>query len=475
MLTASISGVPPFTLQWQLNGTNFDNRLIKTVAGNGSSIDSGNGGLATNAGLNIPDGVALDSLGNLYISDSGSGTIRKVNASGMITTYAGKGSVGLPAGDGGPATNASIRNPNGVAIDAAGNLFIADNSGGQVRKVNAAGIISTLAGNRQSGFSGDGGPATNASLENPTDVAADSSGNVFIADSGHGCVRKVDTNGFITTVAGTGTNQPFSGDGGAATNAGLSTPKSVAVDFSGDLFIADTSHGTIRKVDTNGIITSVAGIGSTGSFAGDGGPATNATFSAPVAVKVDAAGNIFILDSSYGRIRKVDTNGIISTVAGKGNFTGFTIAGDGGPATNALFNQAVALVLDAVDNIYIADSLYDRVREIYVSPTLSLTNVSLTNAGSYTLTVTSPYGTATVNQTVAIGLAPLQYTLPISNKVTFQFTGKAVAKYVLQSATNLTLPVVWTPVATNFASPTGLWTATATNKSPNLYYRVSTP
>jgi hypothetical protein len=260
--------------------------IITTVAGGGNNVP-GDGGPATSASLS-PLGVAVDAAGNLFIADRG---IRKVAAAtGIITTVAGTGSSGF-SGDGGPATSASLA-PYSVAVDAAGNLFIADTNNQRVRKVAAAtGIITTVAGTGAFGFSGDGGPATSASLRNPEGVAVDAAGNLFIADSLNHRVRKVATaTGIITTVAGSGT---------------FGSPRSVAVDAAGNLFIAEGSSHRVRKVAAaTGIITSLAGTGEVG-FSGDGGPALSASLRNPEGVAVDAAGNLFIVDAGNQRVRKV--------------------------------------------------------------------------------------------------------------------------------------------------------------------------
>ncbi|HZM04635.1 MAG TPA: hypothetical protein VFC44_16640, partial [Candidatus Saccharimonadales bacterium] len=252
------SGAGPLTYQWQHNGTNLPN-IIATMAGKGTEGYSGDGGAATNASLFYPDGVAADGDGNVFIADTYNSRIRKIDTNGIITTVAGNGTNGY-AGDGGPATNARLSYIPGVAADSVGNLFIADVNNGRIRLVSTAGVISTVAGGTKSGFSGDGGPATNAGLNGPRGVAVDGFGNIFIADTGNYVIRKVSTNGIITTVAGRGPGRTSSiGDGGPATNGWLNGPHGVAVDGFGNIFIADTGNFVIRKVSTNGIITTVAG------------------------------------------------------------------------------------------------------------------------------------------------------------------------------------------------------------------------
>ena len=333
--------------------------IISTIAGNGTAGYSGDGGPAASAELNSPSGVAVDFSGNIYIADYKNNRIRRVDASGVISTVAGKGTAGY-SGDGGPASSAELSTPSGVAVDTSGNIYIADSSNNCVRKVDASGVISTVAGNGTAGYSGDGGPAVSAELSSPSGVAVDTSGNIYIADDKNNCIRKVDASGVISTVAGNGTGG-YSGDGGPATSAELSTPSGVAVDASSNIYIADSSNNCIRKVDASGVISTVAGKG-TGGYSGDGGPASSAELSSPFGVAVDASGNIYIADDKNNRIRKVDASGVISTVAGNG--TG-GYSGDGGPATSAQLNSPSGLAVDSSGNIYIADTTNYRVREVY--------------------------------------------------------------------------------------------------------------
>jgi len=326
---------------------------ISTVAGNGTEGFSGDGGPATSAQLIYPYSVAVDGAGNLYIADTLDNRIRKVSG-GTITTVAGNGGNGF-SGDGGPATSAALNDPQGIAVDSAGNLFIADTRNSRIRKVSG-GTITTVAGNGTGILSGDGGPATSAQLNFPIGVAVNAAGNLYIADMFNNCIRKV-SGGTITTVAGNGT-EGFSGDRGPATSAQLGFPQGVAVDAVGDLYIADTDNYRIRKV-SGGTIATVSGNG-TGVFSGDGGPAVSAQLSQPEGVAVDGAGNIFIADPNNNRVRKV-SGGAIATVAGNGT-AGFS--GDGGPATNASLNSPRGLAVDGAGNLYIADVGNGRIRKI---------------------------------------------------------------------------------------------------------------
>ena len=277
---------------------------------------------------------------------------------GIITTVAGNGINGN-SGDGDPATNASLSNPQGVAVDGFGNLLIADSGNNRIREISTSGIITTVAGTNGGPYFGDGGPAINAGLNQPTGAAVDASGNLFIADYGNNRIRQVDTDGIITTLAGTNISG-FSGDGGTAINAQLFLPQSVAQDATGNLFIADTRNNRIRKIGADGIITTIAGTNASG-FSGDGGPATIAKLSAPQGVTADVAGNLFIADTGNNRIRKISTNGIIATVAGTNSF-GY--AGDDGPSANAKLFHPTSVVVDDFGNLFIADSLNNRIRQV---------------------------------------------------------------------------------------------------------------
>jgi len=331
---------------------------ITTIAGNGTAGYSGDRGAATLARISNPYGVALDSSGNLYIADSHNNRIRKVSTSGMITTVAGNGTWGYN-GDNIAATAAELANPTGVALDSSGNLYIADLENARIRRVSTSGIITTVAGKATPGFSGDGGSATSAELLMPCGIALDSSGNLFIADNNNYRIRKVDASGTITTVAGDGT-AAFNGDGIIATSAEISNPTGVALDSSGNLYIADQGNNRIRKVSTSGIITTVAG-GGTGGL-GDGGAATSAELSAPSCVVVDSSGNLYIADTNDGCIVRVNTSGIITIVAGDGTF-GYN--GDNIAPTAAKLALPYGVALDSSGSLYIADSLNQRIRKVH--------------------------------------------------------------------------------------------------------------
>jgi len=331
--------------------------IITTTAGNGTQGYTGDAGPATGAGLDYPIGVAVDASGNLYIADAGNNRVCKVDRAGIITTVAGNGAQGY-TGDGGPAVLAKLDYPMNVALDASGNLYIADDGNNRIRRVDRAGIITTVAGNGTQGYSSEGF-ATGAELEQPTGVAVDSAGNLYIADNQNFCIRRVDNRGIITTVAGNGT-QGYGGDGGPAADAELNYPAGVAVDSAGNFYIADARNNRIRRVDAGGIITTVAGNGIQG-YGGDGGLATSAELNYPAGVAFDASGNLYIADNGNNRIRRVDTGGVITTVAGNG-IQGY--GGDGGPATGAELNYPAGVALDASGNLYIADIKNNRIRKV---------------------------------------------------------------------------------------------------------------
>jgi hypothetical protein len=327
---------------------------ITTVAGNGICGYFGDGGPATSAELNGPTGVALDGAGHLYIADQANCRVREVSV-GTITTVAGNGTCGY-GGDGGPATSAELNSPTGVALDGAGNLYIADRSNCRVREVSG-GTITTVVGNGTCGYGGDSGPATSAKLNNPTGVALDGAGNLYIADYGNCRVREV-SGGTIATVAGNG-SCGYAGDGGPATSAKLNHTYGVAVDGAGNLYISDPLNCRVREV-SGGTITTVAGNGTCG-YAGDGGPATSAELNGPTGVALDGAGNLYIGDSGNCRVREV-SGGTITTVAGNG-ICGY--AGDGGPATSAKLSGPTGVALDGAGDLYIADRSNNVVREVF--------------------------------------------------------------------------------------------------------------
>jgi uncharacterized protein (TIGR03437 family) len=338
---------------------------LTRVAGTSRRGFSGDGGPATQAQLNSPWDLAVDDNGNLFIADTSNNRVRKVTADGIITTVAGSGWGGF-WGDGGPAVYAGV-GPVGIALDHQGNLYIADGSN-RIRKVTPDGVIQTTAGNGQRGSTGDGGRALDAALasNSVSDVAVDSSGNVYFSTTGRSAgnqdvpdnrIRMISTDGTITTIAGTGPSGT-AGDNGPAIAAQLTMPFSLAIDQHGNIFVAD--YWRVRKVATDGRISTIAG-GTFSGFSGDGGPAVKAQFSAADSIAVNADGEIFIADVGNKRIRKIAADGAIATVAGAGVAS---FSGDGGPAIDAQLDQALSVAVDADANVYIADFVNSRVRRV---------------------------------------------------------------------------------------------------------------
>jgi len=324
--------------------------IITTVAGNGVPDFTGDAGLALQASLNFPSDVALDSRNNLYISDRSNNRIRKVDGNGIITTFAGQGSPGF-GGDFGPAKDALLKYPFGICIDVQDSLFIADRGNNRIRRVDGNGIITTFAGDGMHFFSGDYGPAEQASLAYPTDVAKDSQGNVYIADRNNNRIRKVDRTGVITTFMGTGVPE-FNGDNEIAVETNLHLPFAITVDAKGDkLIVVDRNHFRVRSAHlrTQGVKT-IAGNGES-LFKGDGGPGTGATLDAPSGIVIDRKGDILFSEKNHNRIRRIDADGIITTFAGTGSLGN---EGDGGPALEAALYLPSMMTLDAEGNIFVA-------------------------------------------------------------------------------------------------------------------------
>jgi hypothetical protein len=295
-----------------------------TIAGSYEATgESGDGGPAAAATLDSPAGLANDGSGDTYVADTSDNVVREITAKGTIRLVAGNGREGY-RGDHGQATRAELDNPQDVAVNSVGDVFIADTDNNVIREVTPHGDISTFAGNGRAGYRGDGGPAPQAELTSPTGVALDALGNLYIADAGNNVIRRVSTNGMITTVAGNvaadqakGGLGGFSGDGGPATSAQLNSPQGVALDHSGDLFIADTFNNAIREVTPNGVISTLVNSTGTKGRAGDGGPAVSAELNTPYAVAVDnSTGNVVVADTSNSRIRMVTGLPVPTAAAG---------------------------------------------------------------------------------------------------------------------------------------------------------------
>jgi sugar lactone lactonase YvrE len=426
-------------------------QIITTIAGNGKLAHSGDGGLAINAEIADPTGACVDNFGNIYFAEAdtnGNSYIRKINSSGIITTVAGGGTSGL--GDGGPATLAQLIIVYNVNVDHNGNIYIPDYGFNRIRKVNSSGMITTIAGTGAIGYNGDGIPATAAQLHGPLGITIDNNKNIYICDGYNWRIRKIDTSGIISTIAGTGV-AGYTGDNGPATLAQINTPLDIAVDSSGNVYIAD-GNNVVRKINPAGIITTFAGTGAVG-FNGDGGPAIYAEFNSVSNVAVDDSGNVYIGDSGPNdRVRKVNKAGIITTIAGNGIY-GFS--GDGGPATDAELYGPDGVAIDKNGNVYIADAANNRIRaivsalsagtvdnktaglEIFPNPTNSTFTLKIpaSGAGVAKIVVTNTKGEKIYQTTVETN-KPVDITLNgppgvyfISAFIGSQGAGKEIIKY----------------------------------------------
>lgn len=376
-----------------LNGSS---QTISTIVGGGTGGGTdgyGTGLPATNATLGNFAGIACDLSGNLYIADKDRQIIRKVDRiTGVINTIAGNGTAGF-SGDGMPATGAKINNPGWISFDSHGNLFFTDRANHRVRKVDVSGIITTVAGIGTASFSGDGFPATAAGLNAPQGLCIDRHDNIYIADNGNKRVRKITTSGIISTIAGTGT-AGYSGDGGPAISAEMQSAYGISTDTTGNVFFADWNGDRVRKVAiATGIISTIAGNG-VFTYTGDGVAAV-ASGVDPFDVTVDDTGNIFIADYTNNRIRKVNATGIISTVAGNGT-TGYS--GDGGAAMSAAINRPAGVKFDVCRNLLLSDNENHRVRKVslfsYTTPSVSVLAPSIAAIGATVTVNATVSGTA---------------------------------------------------------------------------------
>ena len=332
--------------------------VITRVAGTGTAGNSGDDGLATDAQLNVPRGVAVTADGGFLIADFGNNVVREVSAAGVITRVAGTGTAGN-SGDDGPATDAQLNEPFGVAVTADGGFLITDAANHVVREVSAAGVITRVAGTGTAGNSGDDGPATDAQLNDPIGVAVTADGGFLITDTGNNVVREVSAAGVITRVAGTGT-AGNSGDDGPATDAQLNDPAGVAVTADGGFLITDFGNQEVRKVSAAGVITRVAGTGTAGN-SGNDGPATDAQLNEPVGVAVTADGGFLIADTGNHVVRKVSAAGVITRVAGTGTAGN---SGNDGPATDAQLAEPFWAAVTADGGFLITDIANQEVRKV---------------------------------------------------------------------------------------------------------------
>jgi len=351
------------------------NGVISTVAGTGKPAFSGDGGPGTDAALNFPTELAVDAQNNLYISDEYNHRIRRINASdGIIRTVAGNGTPAF-AGEQVQATSASIQYPRGIAFDPQGNLYISDQYNHRIRRVDKNGVISTYAGNGQSTYAGDNGPATAGSIRFPAEIAFDSNGTLYIAEKENHVIRQVTANGTISTFAGTGIYS-FSGDNGPARSATLFHPEGVAVDASNNVYIADSDNNRLRRV-TNGTIRTIAGTGAN-RFSGDGGKPTGAVLNTPWALAIGTNGSLVTADSGARAVRQI-LNNTITTIAGSGN-VGFT--GDGGPAVQATFVQPQGVVVEPGGTVLVSDTLGQTIRRIGLDGNITLVGGNRENSDS---------------------------------------------------------------------------------------------
>lgn len=348
---------------------------ITNLAGTGKRGRTGDGGPACAAELYWPKGIADDPNGNLYVAEVVGHRVRRIDAGGRISTVGGTGKRGF-LGDGGPAVAAKLFRPEDVAADEFGAVFVADSWNHRIRRIDPAGRISTLAGTGEAGYGGDGGPAAEAVLNEPRGVAVDRAGNIYVCDTKNHRIRRIDARGTIATIAGTGAPD-HGGDGGPALKAMLNRPWNVATDARGSVYVVDRGNDRVRRIDADGIISTVAGTGQPG-YAGDRGPADRAQLNRPSGVAVDRAGNLYVADTENGRVRRIDSGGTITTFAGGGDALH---NGDRGPADKARIGRAQGLAVDASGNVYFADSYQHRVRRFL--PGGRITTVAGTGEAGY--------------------------------------------------------------------------------------------
>ncbi len=442
-------------------------QTIITIAGNWNPGCFGDGGPATAASFNNPAGMCFDGSGNLYIADPTGGRIRKIDATGIITTVAGNGSWGF-SGDGGSATAAKLALPSDVSVDREGNLYIADNMNYCVRKVSPSGIISTFAGTPGTGdHTGDGGHATNAKLNPVRGIYRDGSGNTYICE---GCyIRKIDSSGVISTVAGTPFTFGYGGDGGQATAAILNTAMRLVKDAAGNIYFSDDRNNRVRKIDPSGVISNFAGNG-TASSTGDNGPATAAGLNAPAALALDANGNLYIGEQNGSRIRKVSPSGIISTAIGTGD-DGFS--GDGGSASAAKIGSPRGIAINSNGDIYYSDASLGRVRKIFVCPPLVVAPINGPATACLndrtTLTCATFDGTWTSSD-------PSTAAVSSAGVVTGNRTGTVIITYTVTDACNVPTYVTKTITVKGTTYPASIaGTDTAVCANSKINFSCSTP
>jgi len=439
-----VSLLLPLTMQAQ---------LITTIAGNSFPSYGGDGFAATAVGVELyaPMDVKVDHLGNIYIADWLNNRIRKINPAGIISTYGGNGIAGF-LGDGGPATDAEINGVQGIALDAAGNVYLADQNNFRVRKINTSGIISTIAGSGSTIDGGDGLPATVAGIHNPIGVTVDTSGNIYITDEG--LIRKVNTAGTISTFYSNPTDPNL---------------KNLVCDVWGNIYVVDDEgvYDRIDKINASGIMSVFAG-GVAGYVSGDGGPATAAAIDASFGLGIDKIGNIYITNAGYGTIRKINLLGIINTIVGNDS-TGYS--GDGGPATDAELNQPYGVAIDTSGNIYIADEANNVIRKVTdtVFPIMGIASICVSDTVTFSdVTIGGKWSSsnsaiATVNSSsgIVVGLSSGIVTIAYGGIVT-----KSVTVNPLPFAGVITGPASLCDTGTitlSDAATGGVWAASNSN------------
>ncbi len=389
---------------------------VTTFAGSGSAGNTD--GNATSASFNAPFGVAVNGSGNVYVADTSNHTIRKITLNGDVTTFAGSGSAGNTDGNG---SAASFNFPFGIAVDDSGNVYVTEQGNHKIRKITPNGDVTTVAGTGSKGNTDGNGSA--ASFDTPAGIAVDASGNMFVADQNNHTIRKIAPNGDVTTIAGSGSTGNTNGNGTAAS---FRFPRGIAIDASGNVFVADQGNHTIRKIAPNGDVTTVAGTGSSGNMDGN---STSASFNNPIGVAVDDSGNIYVVDIANHKIRKIAPNGDVTTVAGTGS------AGNtDGNGTSASFNTPVGIVVDSFGNLYIADLSNHKIRKI--SAVTTLTGDSTGQAGDYPVVLEANDGNGgTVQQSFTINVLPEPtVTLSVDNSSINEATGTATLTATLSNA-----------------------------------------
>jgi sugar lactone lactonase YvrE len=450
-INVGVSGSGPFAYQWLHDGSPvLVTPAIFTVAGTGASGYNGDNQPATNASLYGPRGMGWDRAGNLYFAELTGLRIRRVATNGIITTIAGTGAWGY-SGENVPAAGNTLVEIVGVMLDPHDNIYLGDEGDSRVRKISTNGLTSTVAGLGSEGYNGDNQPATSASLNWPFHEALDAGGNLYIGDMYNYRIRKVSTNGIITTVVGVG-SQGFNGDNLPATNALIDYPVDLCLDAAGNIYFTDYGNQRIRKVSTNGIITTVAGNGNAG-YNGDNQPATNAWLNYPNGIAISPAGDLYICELGNQRIRKVSAAGIITTVAGNGN-TGYN--GDNQPATNAWLNSPTCVRLDSAGSVFISDGKNQRIRKVVVpraflsGGNLILPGVTGADTGSYQVVISNASGSVT--SSAAILTAVNLNIQPVPGTPVLQIYGPTGETYRVDYSGDLSIPNNWT-ILTNLVLP----------------------